>query len=148
MSNLKLTDEQIEAAAKAMYESTPCGIQWESLPKHEWIHAARAAAPFLQAPWDMPSSDEHMAFIRDTNETQIPGGVRFNFSGALKLFISRRNASLLPKPVDPRREKIAAEVQKIKDEARSGPIDYVNPTPSEIADRIITALDELEAAHV
>lgn len=135
MSNLKLTDEQIEAAAKAMRES------------HDVIDGrtdfygsmARAAAPFLQAPWEMPIGQEvHLlcdAVARKVSSSN--GGI--HPETLLREFVSRRNAALLPKPVDPSRERIIVALLYGTDGARA--------IAEKLVDRILAALDEQEAAH-
>ena len=55
------------------------------------------AAPFLQMPWEPPTKEETER-IRDLRITVE--------RDAIADFVERRNADLLPKPVDPRREKI------------------------------------------
>lgn len=72
---MQLTDEQIEAAAKAMYEASMSVFDlprdtggchhtlatWKQVPGHakeRFRHQVRAAAPFLQMPWEMPTMQE------------------------------------------------------------------------------------------
>lgn len=67
------------------------------------------AAPFLQMPWEPPTKEETER-IRDLRITVL--SERGNTTGtederdAIADFVERRNADLLPKPVDPRLEKI------------------------------------------
>ena len=61
---MKLTDEQIEKAAQALYESLYESYEylpWAALSetiKDRYRKAARAVAPFLQVPWDEPTEEE------------------------------------------------------------------------------------------
>lgn len=109
----RLTDEQIEAAAKAIFLAPTEGNEntsswnFDTLPfaaKDRYRIIARAAAPFLQMPWEIPTSEEMVDGIRNGSV----GGT----SEALIQFIKRRNAALLPKPVDPRRAKILAALME------------------------------------
>jgi hypothetical protein len=112
---LKLTEEQIELAANAMRDNWQVRFSWKML--------AEIAAPYLQAPWDPPTAEEnHRAGELHRVIGKIP----------LADFVSRRNAALLPKPVDPRREKIAAVILPT----------YMDQEKAEsIVDRVIAALD-------
>jgi hypothetical protein len=116
MREVKLANEQIEAAAKAMRKADHCPIDIG----HYRITAC-AAAPFLQMPWEMPTYEE-LEMFKD-----------FKSAGsALFEFVRRRNAALLPKPVDPRRQRII--------DALAG--DVVT------ADRILVALDTKDGVNV
>lgn len=118
----KLTDQQIEAAAKDCYEAQflpndyldkKIGSMWDLLADHckaSYRRSVVAAAPFLQLPWDDPTDPENeLAFyeysrarggveIDNHRSDAIDKGVRM----ALFLFVRTRNANLMPKLLDPR----------------------------------------------
>lgn len=156
---MKLTDEQIEAAAKEAFRTNVMPRDysrygWNDLDEMErkaYRDEVIAAAPFLQFPWEMPTEEEVEVADRHINhafQARNADGQAiaycFGPSSTLARFVWTRNKALLPKPVDPRREKIACLIEKIKEESRIGPIDQVPPTPSEIAIRILAALDAKE----
>lgn len=143
---LQLTDAQIEAAAKLIYGMQEAVVfvtpnhpyAWEQKPdpvKGEYRKIARAAAPFLQAPWAMPTREEEIACFNIGGEWERGMCGTITGSGMLRVFIERRNAALLPKPADPRRAKIADIL------IRKG---WGNPESHDAADRIIAALDAKE----
>lgn len=120
----ELTKEQIESAAQALWQVTlehrnHCSTtsKWEEVAEHykeEWRVWARAAAPFLQLPWDTPTTDE----IKEiTNQIWHWGsGPHRNFDTARFVagqFVDRRNAALVPKPTFDRRTKILHIVQDL-----------------------------------
>lgn len=92
-----LTQEQVERAAKAahdafMEDGQPIGYDKLAQTLREpYRSCVRAAAPFLQLPWDEPTLEEA------SKANQCMDG-----QSAIFDFIRRRNAALLPKPVDPR----------------------------------------------
>lgn len=145
---MNLTDEQIEAAAKAMFES--------SWPKNEgkwpaqghdgrerWRELARIAAPFLQMPWKMPTEEESDSIYSEVSRRDafsIPAATRIK--AAMQLFVRYRNASLIPKPLDPRREKVLKVLSRgICVDLRDG--SYVAES-DKLTDRILAALDAKE----
>jgi hypothetical protein len=135
---MKLTDEQIEAAAKAAWLGrflTPHGVaDFDTVSpdmQSGWRRAMRAAAPFLQMPWEMPTQSECELIGRAQDVAEVT--VHY----AVSSFINMRNASLFPKLVDPRRDKLKAAVN----EWRQCEGAY---TTSEIVDRILAALDAKE----
>lgn len=130
-----LTDEQIEAAAKAMLERDACPIGIE-----HYRMLARAAARFLQMPWEMPTPEE----VRQYERPRLDEPAKLRMGNdclpsfrlrheALCEFIKYRNASLIPKPVDPRREKLKRVL--IADHARSH---------EDFVDAILASLDAKE----
>lgn len=136
VQTMNLTDEQIEAAAKAMYEGSnqgtmlPYGVPWNGMnfgERHRWLVALRAAAPFLQMPWEMPTAGEVEKALCANGTTE-----------ALLQFVRSRNASLIPKPVDPRREKVI----NILCHADRSPEPAIDA--NKLADRILAALDAKE----
>lgn len=135
----KLTDEQVEQASKAMftawYSKTPLNMDWIDANKPMWIAAAHAAAPFLQFPWQAPTKEEIVPiYTKQYNYRSgdvTPGAVR-GLLGTIGAFIQMRNAVLVSKPVDLRRERVRAILQ---DEYRSSEEGAI--------DRIIAALDEV-----
>jgi hypothetical protein len=110
----ELTKEQIERAAEALWnitleqrESRQPGRtedRWCNVDpqfKDEWREWARVAAPFLQLPWDEPTAHE----VNELMALFFPFAMRPSHQEISRLicgFIQRRNAALLPKPVDPR----------------------------------------------
>lgn len=140
--DIKLIDEQVEAAAKACYEAQSSERSWKLLKhayKHHYRAGVRAAAPFLQMLWELPSYGEiQKAAIQGECQFNTPDYTyAFGIPSALAWFVFQRNTALLPKPVDPRREKIRAAINDL----RSGP-DATKT--SEMVDRIIAALDAKE----
>ena len=104
----KLTEEQIEAAAKAAYNARvndPDG--WSNLgtsqttAKDDWRNAVTAAAPFLQYPLEPPTEE-------DVDRAYAYYGGH-SMESTLDDFINRRNAARLPKP-DPRREVVMSRL--------------------------------------
>lgn len=85
----ELTNEQVDKALKA--------CEGKFLGK-----GIRAAAPFLQLPWDEPSEDE----AKVIHSTNLGMSLTATFDqckwNVLREFVDRRNAALMPKPVDPR----------------------------------------------
>lgn len=143
---MELTKDQIEAAAKAAYKrSRELGhndirLSWENchdLTRNDWREVAIAAVPFLQMPWDGPTNEE----IHDTHlriRDRFSGIDYYLVTASLSDFVRCRNAALLPKPVDPRREKVIAAVDAVKSYHRLGEEQL---TSAEVADRILAALD-------
>jgi hypothetical protein len=110
----ELTKEQIERAAEALWnitfeqresrqpgrtEDRWCNVNPQF--KDEWREWARVAAPYLQLPWDEPNEAEIAELGRERMQRVSP-----RECGFLREFVRRRNAALLPKPVDPRREPL------------------------------------------
>jgi hypothetical protein len=131
---MNLADEQLVAASKAMFASSPQSKQWReigSLEKQIYLSQALAAAPFLQMPWDEPTRKEATECWQETKHIN-PVGVAVQ--AQMVVFVRRRNASLIPKPVDPRREKILGAMR----DSRLAIIREL------LADRILAALDAKE----
>lgn len=142
---MKLTDEQIKLATNIMiYEILRSSIRSISLPleTEPWRIAFDKAAPFLQLPWGMPTLDEiqighknslhHFDFLEETHTNTITYSA--GMPSALARFVYERNQllMLMPKPVDPRREKISRILNG-----------HFQPTEA-IVDSIIAALDAKE----
>jgi hypothetical protein len=136
---MTLTDERIEAAAKAMGNAineqvsihrrmiirTPHGCDIETTRA-----GLRAAAPFLQMPWEMPT-DKECRELHALTDNEV--------GHALRQFVCDRNAALIPKPADPRREKVKT--------ALIGEVSTFLWNTEEAyraADRILAALDAKE----
>jgi hypothetical protein len=109
---MNLTEEQVEAAAKAMvdtpqsYGTIPWG-KLDACSREAFRSYARAAAPFLQAPWEMPTSQEETdCFNAGEKWERGMCGVFRHVSGTLREFVLRRNASIIPKAVNSRQEKL------------------------------------------
>lgn len=109
----ELTQDQVERAHMALN-----GGAGDIDLIHKSLHAA---APFLQLPWDEPTPEEMAAIDRDW----------IGFAEFVREFVRRRNAALLPEPVDPR---IAIVKHQLTDAAMSHGIDVV-------AGKILLALD-------
>lgn len=84
----ELTDEQVKRAGDAMEE-----FQRTPGKGGNWYDLARTAAPFLQLPWDEPTEKDFPS---------AKSNAEYILAHVLP-FVRRRNASLPPKPVDPRR---------------------------------------------
>jgi hypothetical protein len=97
----ELTKEQIEQAIQAAAKAS--GWMLDSRTHNAWVLCMIAAAPFLASPWEMPTLEE----ITEAAEVANLNGP-FWICGVLRHFVQRRNAALLPKPVDPR-EDLAIE---------------------------------------
>ena len=137
---MKVTDEQIEAAAKAMQLvdvelEDRSNYGWEDLDpinKDTYRDYARAAAPFLQMAWDEPTESEvSAAFTRQF----MPLDAYTSMRSGISKFVANRNAALQPKPVDPRREAVIQVLRAEHPGAMSN---------GAFADVILKALDELE----
>jgi hypothetical protein len=102
----ELSEQQIEQAARAMHEAGTVSIHfWEHVfagDKERYRKAARAAAPYLQLPWDEPLRGE-----LDTIFNAMPRTDPSVFA-VVCAFVRRRNAAIQPKPVDSRFEKVKA----------------------------------------
>ena len=97
----ELTEQQLDQAAAAYGMAYGGDAEGPSDARREGL---RAAAPFLQIPWEPPTKEEAKSFHENYYtfaSTSIPSTLH-----ALRRFIANRNAALLPKPVDPRFEKI------------------------------------------
>ena len=120
-----LTDDQVNKARDVWCKSLGTPFTCFDIPlAHRCFNAV---APYLQFSWDEPTDEE----MKDL------GGVPSNYHIAIREFVRRRNAALLPKPVDPRREKILAALG----------CSFVDIQPSiveEITDRVLRALDEVK----
>ena len=140
-----LTDKQLEDAAKAMYavadhggHTDLKGLPWAYLhpiAREDFMRCARAAAPFLQAPWHMPENDEivrvceHAGSVAAVNADSM-ASKHIGMREALQGFINRRNDALATNPVDPRRAKI-----------RNVLFNMPGYGVDDTADRILAALD-------
>jgi hypothetical protein len=92
----------------------------------------RAAAPFLQLPWDEPIKEE---IDRACDDCDAGGdNFRSTLEYLIKEFVRRRNAVIHPKPVDPRVDEIALIICQSRDAGLS-----IQQTAAKIA-----ALDEVK----
>lgn len=145
---MELTDEQVEMAAKTAYGKVnfqefaraDSPDRWENLSegmRETYRKAMRIGAPFLQIPLDNPTQDEILS-IASTSNLRISGLslAPATVQWTIYQFIMRRNASLLPKPVDPRRAKIARAMDGC---AFTGP-----SALDRLTDAILAALDAKE----
>jgi hypothetical protein len=142
----ELTKEQIERAAEALWnitfeqrESRQPGRtedRWCNVDpqfKDEWREWAKVAAPFLQLPWEEPTDKEFIDIVH----AHPSSGYGEEILRSMREFVRRRNAALLPKPVDPRREKVLAALG-------CSFVDIQSSIVEEIADRVLRALDEVK----
>ena len=133
---IKLTKEQIEVAATALnrnFVGVPNGNLSGSFDPEVYRKAATATAPYLQSPWEMPTEEEVESLFKLLDIPSISGRREYAHR-LLRSFIERRNAALLPKPVDSRREKLIPILARL---ARW----HVNDTQDHIVDAILAALD-------
>ncbi len=86
----KLTDEQLNMAADA----------FAARPGAFTVDGLRAAAPYLQVPWDVPTECEWRECMRLDNNRLMDDHL------SACVFVEKRNAALLPTTPDPRREAI------------------------------------------
>jgi hypothetical protein len=131
----ELTDEQVRLATKAANDVAisfgfpeMAGKVTAEEQENIMLMTMRAAAPLLQIPWDEPSMDETNAIEREIPRHAPPCD---QLMRALSLFVHRRNAVLMPKPVDLRKEVIVRVLSEQPKDA------WYKDT----ADRIIAALD-------
>ena len=130
-----MTDKQIEAAAEAMRLSFKLAKQ-----EAAFVDMARAAYPHL-AQWEPATEAECGRFANTFDSVQrlhekSPQATMVATNEALQGFLALRNAAL-PKPVDPRREKILSVI-------RSLPSIRFNVGDEEILARnILAALEEV-----
>lgn len=140
----KLTDEQVEQAAKAMftawYSKTPLNMDWGDANKPMWIAAAHAAAPFLQLPWDEPTREEFSSIHDSSICLYGDGKLCRAVSDALRQFILIRNAAMISKPVDPRIQAVEGVLEMLTDEG--GRI-FSPQKLQEISERILYWIDEV-----
>lgn len=116
----ELTDDQVKAATAAIakqFGGAVDGVLAENM--------LRAAAPFLQLPWDDPTKKELERF-------RVHGVA--DFRGEIHNFIRSRNAALMSKPVDPRLDVLYALLQEV---GALKPSDDM----TSVATRILAALD-------
>lgn len=142
---LKLTDEQVEQAAREVARTMsnlgyPEALAYasEKHRKEDVFCALRTAAPFLQLLWNEPTAEEvsniaHAVRMSTKREVFVTTKCidMLELVGVLREFVRRRNATFLPKLVDPRRAAIVHVLREYPDRA------------PEIADKILTALDEV-----
>ena len=101
----ELTQEQIKQAMWAAHSAAAPGFEWGNLSERDverYSLAVKAAAPFLQLPWDEPTEDEVTSIYNYCANT-IDGNLT---PRCLCEFVRRRNTALLPKMVDPRIAKL------------------------------------------
>lgn len=132
----ELTDEQIKQAAQAADKlmashGFPTALAYATPEQREEaaFSAMRAAASFLQLPWEEPTSDEG---LKAAEYLRRHGSGWSASKVVLMEFVRSRNAALIPNPVDLRRKTIVEVLKQ-----------YPNRAP-EIADRILAALDEVK----
>lgn len=125
----ELTQEQVERAARQLIRISAAGTWEEASPayRHVLELSVRAAAPFLQLPWDTPTIEEA------TKANWCMDG-----QSAIFDFLRRRNAALMPKPVDPR----VALVEQVISRGRM----HISADQKTLAVEIVAALDARSVA--
>ena len=98
---IKLTDEQIEKARKAYFGASP-------ICRELSLNGLLAAAPYLQAPWAMPTEEEINTLRRFTLSDTLTFINAYRIT-MLSEFIAARNATLKPKPTEARLDDQAAK---------------------------------------
>jgi hypothetical protein len=121
----ELTNEQIEQAVVVFENSGRYAATGELLTMKERMIRA---APFLQLPWDEPIQGEVNGLLDSFDGS-------YSTRDVVVEFVRLRNAARQPKPkpVDPRREKIIAALDK----------QFLNGESSKIADAVLEALNEV-----
>jgi hypothetical protein len=128
MTDNKLTAEQITRAIQAWKDSVAIGDNSGPAAQLEYM------AKYLQYQWQPPTPSE-INELTDENMSNPPAGYRRAVGIAIQEFVARRNALLIPKPVDPRRELIISVISR--GGASTKPLDGVGG----LADAILEALD-------
>lgn len=123
----ELTQEQVERAVKA-FNLCPSDQGGMGMIMNVG-ERLRSAAPFLQLPWS-----ELISYTEDERFKEVCSAE--GTVPALADFVRRRNASLLPKPVDPR---IGVAIQELQ-----GYLIHWGDDLRPIAENIISALDEVK----
>lgn len=128
---MELSEEQIELAAQNFAKCFPnSGVGY--LPISDAVTVAnglRAAAPFLQLPWNAPTDNE-LVRIGSRLSFETRGAI----NAAIRSFVHMRNAALIPKPVDPIKELILKGIRN----NRPWPLDLEGEL--KLADEIKTAI--------
>lgn len=137
----EFTDEQVERAASDMHATVETMRKWDEIPltdRATYQKMARAAAPFLQLPLEEPNDAElHAAASAIKNYADTPCPYMRQAESILQIFIRGRNAALLLKPVDPRRENLHKLVMRYKTTGQPA-------HPERMVDEILAALDEVK----
>ncbi len=121
----ELTKEQLDRAIDS-YESIP--LLGDVGTRGFIRRCLIAAAPYLQLPWDEPTEKELF-------DAKCGWGIErpFAICEEMRQFVRIRNAALLPKPVDPRREKIEEILSR-----------HVKDGADQTIDRILAVLNEVK----
>lgn len=138
----ELTDEQVEKAVNIASATRTSKLSWNGSTGengiHLWRATMRAAAPFLQLPWDFPTPEEvDAANTKTSRYGLIP---RDMAAVIIDRFVSNRNAFLLPKAVDLRKKAVMmllADIPGTNVVIGDGNREY-------ITDLILAALDEVK----
>lgn len=114
----ELTNVQVEEAVSIFWKRAglPTGVD-TGIRRSEIAFGLRTAAPFLQLPWDEPTEKECILLWGGVDAHLKRNGSERSLKYCLELFVENRNAAILPKPVDPRREKIIAALKSSRDES-------------------------------
>lgn len=130
----KLTDDQVEMAVKIIFGNKYIdskGLSSGIKIKANLVGVIRDIAPHLQMTWEEPLMDEVNVIERNIPRHAPPCD---QLMRALSFFVNLRNAALLPKPVDSRRNKL----RKILTSILTNP-DYIEPAIHDI----LASLDEV-----
>lgn len=132
----KLTEEQMIEANKVW-----CGLCYDGsvIPLTDKVRKIfQAVDPCMQLPWEVPTDEEivpiyceQYGYRRDVISPLSVEGILRTTSG----FVHLRNAALLPKPMDQRRQKVIDIL-----DSRCPP----ETTPEQMADMILAAIDEVK----
>lgn len=130
---MELTNDQVELAVQAFVAEFGPADSLEGIAEQRKI-AMRAAAPFLQLPWDEPSTDELGSCFTTAYKKDGYSPTQMDINFILTWFVRRRNAALAPNPVDPRINAIARVLQE------NSPL--WGKSGTDLAEKVIAALDE------
>lgn len=123
----ELTQEQLDLACAEVVRK-----HYDPLGPVLTMDVLRTAAPFLQLPWHEPTHEELVAIQR---MFPVSKPTLSDLATIASEFVRLRNAVLLPKPVDPRKEKVGP-ILKSMERAIIG--------RDEAVAAIIAALDEVK----
>jgi hypothetical protein len=115
------TEQQLDQAAAAYGITYGGDAEGPSDARREGL---RAAAPFLQLPWEPPTEEEVASLYGHVGIIRIHDGIRE--------FVRHRNDAIQPKPVYPRREAL---IGFLKTDS------WKDMRWTELADRILAAID-------
>lgn len=134
---MPVTDEQVKNALMAFYASGDLHEATREDIQVGMKRAMKAAAPYLQIPWELPSDKEVRSFLSDATNASNGKSIEH----CLRQFVYRRNTTLCPEPIDVRRLKVLRIIGDATLSAR--PAEPINV--SLLVDDILAVFDEDEA---